>query len=192
MYGHTMELTRAVVEAKANEYRESAPLYAVERDHLEMLPDAFQSGEFGYRDAEWVVRWTFRRHLGAYPETERRDHENAYGDNDESAIRAALADALAAAEPADAVSRLTDLDGVDIRVASAFLFFAAPDDYVPVGEREWTVLHDAGVLSRPYPDSLTPSAYADYLDVCRSLADRFDCEPWTLYRALWQLGAAEE
>jgi len=187
-----MELTRSVVEAKANEYRDNAPLYAVERDHLGMLPDAFQSGEFGYRDAEWVVRWTFRRHLGAYPETERRAHEDAFGDNDESAIRTALADALAAADPADAVSRLTDLDGVDVRVASAFLFFAAPDDYVPIGEREWTVLRDAGVLSRAYPDSLTPSAYADYLEACRSLTDRFDCDTWTLYRALWQLGAAEE
>lgn len=185
-----MNLTRAVVEAKANEYRDSAPLYAVERDHLEMLPEAFQSGDFDYRDAEWVVRWTFRRHLGAYPEGERRDHEDAYGDNDEAAIRAALADALAADDPDAAVARLTDLDGVDVRVASAFLFFAAPDDFAPVGEREWTVLHDAGVLSRPYPDSLTPSAYVDYLEACRSLTDRFDCDTWTLYRALWQLGEA--
>ena len=67
-----MELTGSLVEEKADEYRDVEPLYSVETEHVEMLRGTFASGEYGWRDAEWVVQWYFRRYLGAYPDPPSR------------------------------------------------------------------------------------------------------------------------
>lgn len=182
-----MEITRAVVEARAAEYADEEPLHAVEAEQVEGLPGAFASGSYGWRDAEWVVRWYYRRFLGGYPEERRRAAEAGFGENDYEAVRSAVTDALDASDDAGAVRRLTDLDGVDVPVASAFLMFADPGSYVVVGEREWAVLAAAGELAAPYPDPPSVAEYVAYLDACRSVADRVDCDLWTLYRALWRL-----
>ena len=63
-----MELTRDLVEEKAREYRDAEPFDAVEREHVEIIPETFSSGDFGWRDAEWVVQWYYRRYRGAYPD----------------------------------------------------------------------------------------------------------------------------
>jgi hypothetical protein len=186
-----MELTRSVVEREADAYRESEPLVAVEELHLDILPEMFAEREFGRRDAEWVVRWYFRRFLGAYPDAERRRREERFLENDFDRVQRVLGD-LASAPLDDALDRLTALDGVDVPVASAFLQFAAPDRYIVVGEREWTVLHEAGELADPYPDPPSPAAYGTYLETCRSLADAFDCDLLALYRTLWRLGAPDD
>jgi hypothetical protein len=78
---------------------------------------------------------------------------------------------------------------VDVPVGSAFLFFLAPERYVPVGPDEWRALREAGELAETYPDPLSIPEYGTYLDACRALTDRFDCDPWTLYRALWRLAS---
>jgi len=182
-----MELTREVVEARAAEYEAEEALFAVEDEQVEGLPGAFASGDFGWRDAEWVVRWYHRRFLGDFPEDRRREAEAAFGDNDYEAVRSAISDALEAPHDADKVRRLTDLDGVDVPVASAFCMFADPDAFVVVGEREWAVLREAGALDGPYPDPPSVDEYLTYLDACRAVADRTDCDLWTLYRALWRL-----
>lgn len=183
----SMELTRSVVETRAEEYREHEPLYPVERTQVETLPAAFASGEFGWRDAEWVVRWYYRRFLGAYPDAERRAAEDRFGENDFETVRNALTGATATDDVIRRLDLLTDLRGVDVPVASAFLLFADPEAYAVVGEREWTVLRRAGELSDPYPDPPSVAEYEAYLGTCRSLADRFDCGQWTLYRAVWRL-----
>jgi hypothetical protein len=183
-----MELTPSLVEAKAREYRETEPLYAVERDHVEMLPRAFEGGEYGWRDVEWVVQWYFRRYLGAYPGDERRASEASFRENDFDDVADVLGAVVERRPVAERLDRLTTLVGVDVRVASAFLLFAFPGRYVVIGDREWRVLRDAGELERSYPDAPTVDDYLAYHDVCCGLAVRLDVDAWTLYRALWRLG----
>jgi len=183
-----MDLTSELVERKAREYRDTAPLYAVEREHVEMLPDMLASGDFGWRDPEWVVQWYFRRHLGAYPDRARREAEAAYDENDYEDVADALRGAFDAETIADRLDSLTDLTGVDVPLASAFLQFALPDRYVAVSEREWAALREADELDDPYPDPFTPADYETFVDAVRSVADRCDCDLYTLYQALWQLG----
>ncbi|WP_408958883.1 hypothetical protein [Natrinema sp. 74] len=182
-----MELTRSLVESEAREYREREPLYGVERENLETLPTAFASGEYGRRDAAWVVRWYYRRFLGDYPDAERRAAEEAFWDTDFEAVRSAIADAVVATDAATGIDRLTDLEAVGVPVASGVLMFVDPDAYVVVGPREWAALRETGALSEPYPDPPSIREYETYLERCRALADRFDCDLWTLYRALWRL-----
>ncbi|AGB32700.1 hypothetical protein C488_08627 [Natrinema pellirubrum DSM 15624] len=182
-----MELADSLVAAKAREYREREPLYAVEAEQLETLPAAFAAGEYGRRDAVWVVRWYYRRFLGDYPDADRRAAEDHFRDNDFETVRSAIAAAVDAADAAAAVEALTALEAVDVPVASAFCMFLDPDEYVVVGPREWAMLRDADELERPYPDPPSVADYERYLERCRTLADRFDCDLWTLYRALWRL-----
>jgi hypothetical protein len=182
-----MELTRSLVEAKAREYRETEMLADTEQEHFEILPGMFADGDFGRRDAEWVVQWYFRRYLGAYPDADRRAVESAFEGNDFGNVLEAVAAARAADSDAERVRRLTALGGVDVRVASAFLQFISPEAYVVVGDREWAVLRAAGELAAPYPDPPELDDYLTYLATCRSVADRLDCDLPTLYRALWRL-----
>lgn len=184
-----LTLTRPLVEAKAEAYAAREGLFAVEDEQLETLPAALAAGDYGWRDVEWVVRWTYRRYLGAYPDDRRRAVESAFGENDFEAVRAALATARSAAGPDEALAALTGLSGVDVPVASALLMFLDPAAYLVVGEREWTVLHEAGELDDPAPDPVTAADYARYLESCRAVADRLDCSLWALSRALWRLWA---
>lgn len=182
-----MDLSRELLEAEAAEYEAEEPLYAVEAEQLDGLPGAFASGNYGWRDAAWVVRWHFRRHLGDYPDDRRRDREEAFGRNDFEAVREAIGDAITAGGTAEKVERLTDLAGVDVPVASAFLQFVDPERFVVVGEREWAVLEEAGELSDPYPAPPSAREYATYVEACRSLADRIGCDLVTVHRAIWRL-----
>lgn len=182
-----MALARSLVRAKADEYRAQEPLFPVEQEAIETLPDAFAAGEFGWRDAEWVVQWYYRRSLGAVPNADRREREDQFGRNEFDDVRDALVSVAAAADPADRIDRLLSLEGVDVPVASAFLLFADPEACIAVGEREWTVLVDQGLLDEPYPTQPSVDAYETYLEHCRSVMDRLECDAWTLYRALWRL-----
>ena len=186
-----MDLTRTLVKTKVHEYTEEEPLYPIEQEHVETLPEAFRSGQYGRRDAEWVVQWYFRRFLGTYPDAERRATEAAFRGNDFEAVRDALAGVVDSDTTVARLNHLTTLAGVDVPVASAFLQFLFPSRYVVVGEREWSVLCTAGELDKPFPDPLGAEAYLTYHEACRTLADRLDIGAWTLYRALWRLGAPE-
>lgn len=182
-----MELTRSLVEAKAEEYAAEEPLYAVEAEQIDGFSEAISSGTFGWRDAEWVVQWYYRRYLGAFPNERRRAVEAAYGENDYEAVRDALGAASQADGPTEGLDYLTTLAGVDVPVASAFLMFLDPEANIVVGDREWSVLVTADELPEPVPEPLQASDYETYLATCRALGDRFDCSMWTLYRALWRL-----
>ncbi|WP_136718484.1 hypothetical protein [Halorientalis salina] len=186
-----MDLTRSIVTSRAAEYREEEPLYSVEHEALDVFPAMFSEGRFGWRDAEWVVRWYYRRFLGEFPHDERQAVEDRFGDNDFETVRSVIDATVAADDPTAKVERLTDLEGVDVPVASAFLMFIDPESFVVVGEREWTVLFRADELERPFPDPPSGSEYVTYLDTCRQLADRFDCDLWTLYMALWRSWTVE-
>lgn len=182
-----MELTPAIVAEKAEEYATEEPLYTVEAEHLESLGEAFAAGDFGWRDAEWVVQWYYRRYLGAVPNRERRSREDAYDENEYEAVRDALTEAAAIDEVEDQLVVLMALEGVDVPVASGFLMYLDPADRMVVGDREWAVLHDAGEIDASFPEPVTPGDYATYLATCHEVADRCDCSLWALYRAVWRL-----
>lgn len=182
-----MDLTRSLLEEKATEYKREEPLVARERDHLEMFPKAFESGDYGWKDAEWVVRWYFRRYLGAYPDERRREVEETFGNNEFDDVRDVIESVLEAEDMDAEVQELTTLAGVDVEVASAFLQFFDPESYVVVDKRAWQTLLAAGELDDPYPDPPSPAEYRGYLSTCRELAGRFECSLQELYRALWRL-----
>lgn len=184
-----MTLSTATVDEAVDDYPSVQPLDAVEAEHVELLPETFADGDYGWRTAEWVVQWYYRRFLGAYPDEDRRAGEEAYDRNGYEAVHGALDAVLAADETAAKLDALTDLDGVDLPVATAFLAFTHPDRYVVVGEREWSVLRRGDELDDEYPAPPTPADYERYLAACRTVADRCDRPLWDVYRALWVLGA---
>lgn len=183
-----MALTAAVVADAVEEYRAVQPLAAVEDEHLDLLPDTFEAGDYGWRDAEWVVQWYYRRYLGAYPDAERRAAETAYGENTFEEIRAAIDGAVDAADAEAKLRHLTALEGVGVPVGSAFLQFIQPDEYVVVGERTWSVLQDAGELEDSYPDPPSVPDYDRFLAASRAVSEQCGCSLWDLYRAAWVLG----
>ena len=187
-----MELTESVVRDRAREYGEVEPLYDVEQQHVDILPDTFAGDDYDRRDVQWVVRWYFRRYLGAYPDRERREVEAAFRDNDFGTVLETL-EAVTAddGDSAEVLAALTDLRGVDVPVASAFLQFLAPERYVAVDERTWRALRAAGELEDPYPDPPARDEYRTFDEACRRVMDRTGVDAWTLYRALWRLWAAE-
>ncbi|WP_049983902.1 hypothetical protein [Halorubrum sp. BV1] len=197
-----MELSESAVRDRAGEYVESEPLYDVERQHVETVAATFAGDEYGRRDAQWIVRWYFRRYLGDYPDRARRGREEAFRDNDFGDVVDAIgtaADAVGTeredegdAGPSDdrdvdaALSALAALDGVDVAVASGFLQFLAPERFVAMDPRTWRVLVAAGELDGPYPDSPSIADYRQFDAACRSVMERTGVDAWTLYRALWR------
>jgi hypothetical protein len=183
-----MPLSPGEVEQAVEAYPDRQPLAAVECDHRELLPRAFAAGDFGWRDAEWVVQWYYRRFLGAFPDERRRAAEGAYGENDYEAVQAAVAGAVDADGTAERLEHLTALSGVGVEVGSAFLQFVDPEAFLVVSHREWGALRAAGELDDDYPDPPTAADYERYLDACRAVADRCGRDAWAVYRALWVLG----
>ena len=179
-----MTLDRLHVESLASEYADAEPLYTVEAEGVETLPGAFSSGEYGWRDAAWVVRWYCRRSLRSGSDAPRRAIEDEFEDNGMDAVRDAIAGAVEADDVDHAFDRLLTLAGVDVPVASAFLFYIDPTTYLAVGEREWTALLEADELGRPYPDSPSVDDYGRYLGACRGLSEQYGYDLWSLYRAL--------
>lgn len=180
-------LTADVVDELAREYEREEPFDTVEREQIESLGDAFVAGEFGWRDAEWVVRWYYRRPGLGLSDDQRRAAEEAFGNNEYEAVADALEAAAEATDTDEKLAALTALDGVDVRVATAYLAFLHPGRYVVVDERVWEALCDVEELSHPYPETLTHDDYREYVAAVRAVADRTERDLWTVYRALWRL-----
>ncbi|ELZ32968.1 hypothetical protein [Halorubrum distributum] len=189
-----MDLSESTVRDRARAYAAAEPLYDVERQHVETVAKTFAGDEYGRRDAQWIVRWYFRRYLGEYPDRERREREEAFRDNEfddvidaiDGAVDAVGVNSDDSANVADALDALTALDGVDVAVASGFLQFLAPSRFVAIDRRTWTVLAAAGELDDPYPDPPSAADYRRFDDACRAVTDRTGVDAWTLYRALWR------
>ncbi len=183
-----MDLTAEDVDAYVTAYREEEPLYPVEQDSVESLPKAFRTGEYGRRDVEWVVRWYYRRYLGAYPDAERRRVEDRFSGANFETVREAVGLAVEA-EPddyRDAMDALTALPGVDLPVASAFLAFARPDGFLVVGDREWRVVSELTELEGSYPNPPSYPSYDRYLRASRGLAADLGCDLRELYMVVWR------
>lgn len=202
-----MELTPADVKRYVEEYRSEEPLYPVEQEGIETLPDAFRAGEYGPRDAEWVVRWYFRRYLGEYPHDERAAIEERFADVEMGRVKAAIAEAVEAIDGAnddpdagssdveigssdgyaEALAALTELPAVDVRVGSAFLTFLDPDTYLPIGDREWEVMSELSTIDDPYPPAPTIADYGRFLENVREIEERHEIDSRTAYMAIWRL-----
>jgi ferredoxin len=183
-----MNLTADVVAEHSERYPEVQALSAVEEEHRELLPKTFEDGDYGWRDAEWVVQWYGRRFLGGFPDRDRRALEDAYDDNDYEDVHDAISAAVDADTAAGMLAHLTELAGVDVPIGSAFCQFIDPDNYVVIDARQWGILRDAGELDAEYPDPPTAADYERYLETYRAVAERCDCSVWDLYRTLWVLG----
>jgi len=180
-------LTPAAVDDLAAAYEEAEPFDLVEREHVDTLPPALAAGDFGRRDAEWVVQWYYRRR--AIPDADRRAAEERFLDNDYEVLVDAITAAAAATDRERKLEQLRSLTGVDVAVGSAFLAFLHPETYVAIGEREWMGLYHAGELLDSPPPSFAAADYWRYLDTVSAVADRVDRDLWTVYRALWRLDA---
>ena len=100
--------------------------------------------------------------------------------NDEAAIVAATARALATRDEEARIGALLELEGVGVPTASTLLYFAFPRDYPILDVR---ALESLGVKARSqYPVSF----WLDYLAACRELARRHGVDVRTLDKALWQ------
>jgi len=193
-----MDLTATTVAERVRAYPDVQPLSTVEEEHVEILPEMFERGEYGWRDPEWVVQWYGRRFLGAMPNAERRELEGAYDENDYEDVHAAVSAAVETDDAAAMLASLTDLAGVGVEVGSAFCQFVDPERYVVVDERQWSTLRNLGEfdgfddLDVPYPDPPSVSEYERYLERYRAIADRCECDLWDLYRALWVIANEEE
>jgi hypothetical protein len=187
-----MDLTADVVAEHTRTYPDVQPFSMVEDEHRELLPRMFERGDYGWRDAEWVVQWYGRRFLGGFPNRDRRALEDAYDDNDYEDVHDAISAAVDADTAAGMLEHLTGLAGVDIPIGSAFCQFIDPENYVVIDARQWGILREAGELDGDYPDPPTVEEYERYLETYRAVAERCDCSMWDLYRALWVLGQDEE
>ncbi|TYL36331.1 hypothetical protein CV102_23010 [Natronococcus pandeyae] len=99
-------------------------------------------------------------------------------------LSAETVDAMAAGYETRKLERLTELRGVDVPVATAFLQFLEPERYSVMSDREWSALRTYGELSQSYPTAPGPAAYDRYLETCRTVADWCGWDLQTLYRAL--------
>lgn len=172
----------------ADAYLDREPFAQVERDRLETLPEAFTEGSYLWKDVQWVIRWYSRRPLTG----QDAEREATFRNNGMDEIEGAIEAAQTATDVNDAVNALLAMEGVDVPMASALLYFMAPGRYVPITEPTWTVLAEAGRLDEPWPDACTPSDYERFLEACRSLADDADLPLRDVERALWQLSGARE
>ncbi|MFB6252069.1 MAG: hypothetical protein ABEI27_10375 [Halobellus sp.] len=182
-----MNLTADVVTEHTRTYPEVQPFSMVEDEHRELLPKMFERGDYGWRDAEWVVQWYGRRFIGGFPKSDRRTLEDAYDDNDYEDVHDAISAAVDAEDAAEMLAHLTDLAGVDVAIGSAFCQFIHPDQYVVIDSRQWGVLSALGEVDDDYPDPPTVEDYERYLETYRAVAERCECSLWDLYRALWVL-----
>ena len=187
-----VNLTADVVAEHTRTYPEVQPFSMVEDEHRELLPKMFQRGDYGWRDAEWVVQWYGRRFLGGVPDRDRRALEDAYDDNDYEDVHDAITAAVDADSAAGMLEPLTGLAGVDVPIGSAFCQFIDPDNCIVIDEQQWGLLREAGELDSEYPDPPTIGDYERYLETYRAVAERCDCSVWDLYRALWVLGQESE
>lgn len=183
-----VDLTRHLLDELVETYEERVPFFLVETERLETLPDALRAGSLMWKDAEWVLRWYYRRHLDSRYNDERQRAERAFRRNGWDAVRSAILAAVEADELADRIEHLTDLEGIDVPIATGFLFFFDPEQDIVMGPREWRGLTEAHELRRSYPGRPGVPDYATYRRTCRELARRLDVGFPTLYRALWRLG----
>lgn len=170
-----------VIHDRLSRYQKQEPFVQVEDDRLQTLPDAFADKSYLWKDVEWIVRWYCRRPLT----NTSRDAEATFRQNGMNEIRWAIRQTLQSNSLSQQLAVLTQLAGVDVPIAGAFLQYIDPNRYVTIDEHAWSVLVDAGLLEMPYPDPPNSSDYSEYLQICRDIAATADVRTVDVGRALW-------
>ncbi|MCU4753065.1 hypothetical protein OB919_13955 [Halobacteria archaeon AArc-curdl1] len=196
-------LTTAELEDAVIEYERQEPFATVEAERLESMPEAFADGSYNWKDVEWVVRWFGRRRRtsAVHPA------EEAFRTNDWGDVQDAIGTALEAIDHTDDAERspppqteieqlleaLTDLEGFDVPVTSALLFYADPGRYLVIDDRLWKAVVNAGALEEgsSTPDPFDAVSYHQYLEACHELRTEHDITMVGLYRALWRVSSPE-
>ena len=176
-----MGLSRDLITSKAEEYFEIASEKQYQEEEpkqLTQLPTAFENGTWTWEDLEWIVRWKTHRSIGYFNR------------NDPEKVDEVITEVVDTPSTEQKVDLLTDLSGVQIKMASAFLLFMNPEKYTVIDSRAGAVLLREGHITSN-PDNPSIKEYINYLDVCRGLADDYDVDLRTLDRALWVLGGSD-
>lgn len=169
------------VEDALDRYPEHAVFAQVEDDRLETLPAAFRDGSYLWKDVEWVVRWYCRRPLDGHD----RSAEEEFRENDMGSIENAIERVQTAEDIPERISVLTELEGVDVPIASAFLQFIDPDSFAAIDRRAWRTLDENGAVQTTYPSVVTVDVYETYLRECHGIAATADVPVVDVGRALW-------
>lgn len=175
-----MGLDRRLIISKAEEYFEIASEERYQKEEpnqLQRLPTAFENGTWDWEDLEWIVRWKSPRPI------------KHFQSNDRDTVDDLIAKVVEAGSTQRKLDLLTDLSGVRVKMASAFLLFMDPKRYTVIDSRAGSVLTREGYIPSN-PDDPSIEEYINYLDVCRGLADEYEVELRTLDRALWVLGGS--
>jgi thermostable 8-oxoguanine DNA glycosylase len=171
-----MTLSQELLEEQEVAYEAEENRYAEEMERIETLPSAFTEESWSMEDVEWIIRWKSSRSIGYF---ERNDRED---------VTQHVNDALTADSVSEKVDILSELDGVQVRMASAILLFVNPDRFTVLDWRAWDVLHENGYLPDEMPDDPTVEDYLLYLGACWAIANEYDVSLRTLDMALWALG----
>lgn len=173
-----MEVDRRLIEQKAREYSREAGSkhYEEESRRLETLPLAFKTERWEWDDLVWIVRWKSPRPLGHFKK------------NDETKVHSTVARVLETDSLSEKVRLLTELQGVRVKMASAFLLFMDPENYTVMDWRTGDALHAMDWLPSSIPDDPSVADYDQYVRICREIATEYDVSLRTLDRALWVLG----
>jgi thermostable 8-oxoguanine DNA glycosylase len=172
-----MKLTQETVKQKADEYSSEVSRYSDEIERINSLPAAFENESWSMDDLEWIVRWKSPRPL---PEFQK---------NSPSEVRGKINRVVKEHRVRKKIDFLTELNGIAVRMASAFLLYIHPTEFTVLDRRAWDALHESGHLFDEFPDPPSVDDYLLYLGACRALAVEFDISLRTLDRALWIIGA---
>jgi hypothetical protein len=178
------KLDKATVERIASKY------YPHEADAL-VFSDGFRKplvarGYLEMREFEEIARWKAKERVMHHIRSNRPQ-----------TVMACTHEAFGEPDPERAVSILDPLKGVNVRMASAILTVHDPDGHTILDVNAWMSLQKLGLVTPPkislqwHLDK--PATYADYLRVCKSLANELYVPMRVLDECLWVLkGRAPE
>lgn len=84
------------------------------------------------------------------------------------------------------VEGLTIMKGVEYRVATAILYFCYPSKYTIMDYRAWWTLQDRNEMPQNYGIKDDFEHWEKYLNICREVSKRCNCDLRKLDKALWQ------
>lgn len=183
-------LTADRLEALEREYERLQPFAGVEATMFETMSAAVRAGDLHWRDVEWMVRWYYRRHLSSSVNEERERTESNFRANEWPIVKETIESTVTQSSPGERVSTIATLEGLDVGVASAVLYFIDPVQDIVMAAPEWEIMTTVTDLEA-FPSDPGPSDYTRYRQHCQQLATERKVNFRTLQRALWQLATRE-
>jgi len=195
-----MKLDTETIEEKEEEYYvkrskgefeefKNCPLFIREEEKLKRLPNSLskpfgEEGGWGMNDLVWIAYWKLRSQLLKNREDDVKKIFEYVRNLDENQVE-------------DKISKLTELHGVGIAVASAILTFMDPENYTIIDQHAVRALKEELNKLDDFPtnsDKWDSEHYKDYLKACVELADEQIDEKdheyplRTVDRVLWSIG----